>query len=154
MDPQVARVSSVISYEAASAYDLEQLVLLRVEAMRESLERLGRFDEARARERFASGFEPARTRHVLVDGRRVGVVVVKPHPQGLLLDHLYLRTAAQGHGVGTRVLQGVLRDADAQRCAVLVGALRGSAVNAFYVRHGFQLVNETEWDLHYRREPR
>src|SRR5437660_5430228 len=51
----------------ATADDFEALVALRIAAMRESLERIGRFDPARARERFAAGFDPARTRHVEVD---------------------------------------------------------------------------------------
>jgi len=142
-----------VTYEPATADDLDELVELRIEAMRESLERLGRFDRARARERFASGFEPACTRHVLLDGQRVGFVVVKPHPEGLLLDHLYLRTSAQGQGVGGRVLLDVLADADARRLTVLVGALRESAANGFYIRHGFQQVSEAEWDVYYRRPP-
>jgi hypothetical protein len=42
----------------AAASDRESLVLIRIEAMRESLERIGRFDPARARERLESGFVP------------------------------------------------------------------------------------------------
>lgn len=144
----------VVTYEPAAPHDLDELVELRVEAMRESLERLGRFDPARARERFASSFEPACTRHILLDGQRVGFVAVKPHPEGLLLDHLYLRTSAQGQGVGGRVLLDVLADADAQRQAVVVGALRESAANRFYIRHGFQRVSEAAWDVYYRRPAR
>jgi ribosomal protein S18 acetylase RimI-like enzyme len=143
----------VLSYEPATGDDLDELVELRIEAMRESLERLGRFDPARARERFASGFEPERTRHVLLDGHRVGFVVVKPHPGGLLLDHLYLRPNAQGRGVGSRVLADVLADAKVRGLTVLVGALRESSANAFYIRHGFQRVGEAEWDVYYRRAP-
>jgi len=154
LDPELTRAEQVISYEPAEADDLDELADLRIEAMRESLERLGRFDPARARARLSNGFEPARTLHIALNGRRVGFLVVKPHPEGLLLDHLYLRPAAQGRGVGSRVLQELLRDADAQRSAVLVGALRGSSANAFYARHGFRLVEEAEWDLYYRREPR
>lgn len=146
-------MSTVVSYEPATAHDLDELVELRIEAMRESLERLGRFEPARARERFASGFEPACTRHVLLNGQRVGFVVVKPHPEGLLLDHLYLRTGVQGQGVGTRVLLDVLADADARRLTVHVGALRESAANRFYIRHGFQQLSDTEWDVYYRRPP-
>jgi len=43
--------------------DFEALVALRIEAMRESLERIGRFDRTRARERFLNGFSPTHTRH-------------------------------------------------------------------------------------------
>lgn len=144
---------ATVSYEPATLADLDALVALRIEAMRESLERIGRFDPKRARERFAAGFEPACTRHVLVDGQRVGFVVVKQQADGLLLDHLYLRPDAQGRGVGGQVLREVLADADARRLPLHVGALRESAANGFYARHGFQQVGEAEWDIYYRREP-
>lgn len=66
-----------VGYEPATPADLDALVALRIEAMRESLERIGRFDPVRARERFAGSFDPASTRHIVLDGQRVGFVVVK-----------------------------------------------------------------------------
>jgi len=57
--------AGLIRYEAATADDAEDLVAIRIAAMRESLERLGRFDLQRARDRFLAGFEPALTRHVV-----------------------------------------------------------------------------------------
>ena len=127
---------------------------IRIAAMRESLERLGRFDPQRARERFLSAFEPALTRHVLVDGARVGFVVVRAQDDGLLLDHLYLLPQAQGGGVGAAVLADVFARADASRLPVRVGALRGSDANRFYRRHGFEPCDEGEWDIHYLRPAR
>ena len=142
-----------LGFVDAISDDLEALVALRLAAMRESLERIGRFDPARARERFASGFDPARTRHVEVDGERVGVVVVRPQGRELLLNDLYIRPGAQGGGIGTAVLARVFAEADAQGRALRVGALRDSAANRFYLRHGFRLVAQTEFDNHYLRAP-
>jgi GNAT superfamily N-acetyltransferase len=141
------------SYEPASPEDLEQLVELRIEAMRESLTAVGRFEPQRARERFSSTFEPASTRHVVIDGARVGFLVVKETSDGLLLDHLYLRPSVQGRGLGSAVLQGVFADADARGLSIHVGALKNSAANRFYERHGFVRHSETEWDVYYRRDP-
>ncbi len=142
-----------VTYEPATDDDLEALASLRIEAMRESLERIGRFDAARARERFVNGFEAEFTRHILVQGRRVGFVVVRPHPEGLLLDHLYLRVSEQGRGIGGRVLTDVIANAKRRLLPLHVGALRDSAANAFYTRHGFQRVGAGEWDVYYRRDP-
>lgn len=83
----------------AQQRDLEPLLAIRIEAMRESLERVGRFDPVRARERFASGFDASSTRHIEVAGERVGFVVLKQHLNELLLDHLYVKPAAQGAGL-------------------------------------------------------
>lgn len=132
---------------------MEHLVALRIEAMRESLERLGRFDPERARARFVIGFEPHATRHIVVAGERVGFVVVKASGEGLLLEHLYVRPQAQGRGIGSVVLLEVSAAAGAQRLALQVGALKGSAANRFYARHGFRQVGESDWDVYYRRDP-
>jgi hypothetical protein len=67
-----------VSLAPAHEHDLEQLVQVRLEAMRESLERIGRFDPERARQRFVKGFVPEHTRHVLLEGERAGFVVVAP----------------------------------------------------------------------------
>src|SRR5690349_18809771 len=108
------------------ASDAEALAALRVEAMRESLERVGRFDPARARERFLSGFMPEHTRHIEMNGDRVGFCVVKPHGGELQLDHLYVHPRRQGEGIGAAVLALLFDEADAEGLAVRVGALRES----------------------------
>jgi GNAT superfamily N-acetyltransferase len=133
--------------------DFEALLALRMAAMRESLERLGRYDAQRARERLSRGFQPQHTRHIELDGELVGFVVLLPGEDGLVLDHLYIHPSAQGLGIGSWVMADVLARADAQGLAVNVTALRHSEANRFYQRHGFVLQAESEWDLHYRRPP-
>ena len=147
-------MSEPVQLVPAKADDAEALVGLRTEAMRPSLERIGRFDAQRSRERFLSGFSPVHTRWILLGGERVGFVVVRPKDDALLLDHLYLRAECQGLGIGAAVLEAVFAEADASGQAVRVGALVGSDSNRFYARHGFVLVEQTEWDNHYVRAPR
>ena len=77
---------SPVTLVRAQQIDLDDLAAIRIEAMRESLERVGRFDPVRARERFVSGFEAHNTHHIEVSGERVGFVVVKHHPNELVLD--------------------------------------------------------------------
>ena len=131
--------------------DFEELAELRIASMRESLERVGRFDPARARERLRSSFSPEHTRFIEYDGVRVGFYAVRPSPEGLRLDHLYVHPSFQNRGIGAGVLKTILADADVQGRDVLVGALKESASNRFYQRHGFALTAEGEWDNYYVR---
>lgn len=117
--------------------------------MRESLERIGRFDPARARERFLSGFSPEQTRHILFENTKAGFVAVKPIKDGLLLDHLYVKPEHQGKGIGAAVLSEVFAQASTAKCSVRVGALRESKSNHFYAQHGFVLVEQAEFDNYY-----
>jgi GNAT superfamily N-acetyltransferase len=135
----------------ASEDDFDALLSLRMAALRESLQRLGRFDPQRARERLSRAFEPAHTRHILVDGERVGFVVLLPRGDHLVLDQLYIAPQAQGQGVGSWVMCQVLADADRLRLPVRVAALQLGDANRFYLRHGFEPQHEDGWDRHYLR---
>jgi GNAT superfamily N-acetyltransferase len=143
--------TGAIQFAVAMPSDRDALASLRVEAMRESLERVGRFDPVRARERFLAGFVPEQTRHIVVDGERVGFFVVKGHAQGLLLDHLYVHPRYQRRGIGAAVLSQVFAEADSSGLSVRVGALRESESNEFYTRHGFIQVEQGEFDNYYVR---
>ena len=138
--------SMTIALIAAHEDDAEQLVALRIAAMRDSLARIGRFDPQRARERFLSGYSPAHTRHIEAGGQRVGFVVARLKAEGLLLDHLYIRPGSQGQGIGAIVLARIIDEARLQGMPLRVGALRGSDSNRFYQRHGFKLVAQEEFD--------
>ena len=140
-----------VAYSFATRSDAGALVVMRIEALRESLERIGRFDPVRVRERFLSGFSPKHTRHIHLGAELVGFFVVKPHEQGLLLDHLYVHPSHQGKGIGAAVMSCVFSEAEAKGCSVRVGALRGSASNRFYAKRGFVLVEQGEFDNYYVR---
>ena len=141
-------------FSSVDASDAEELASLRVEAMRESLERIGRFDAMRARSRFLDIFSAEHTRAIVLNGERVGFFVVRPQGETLLLDHLYVSPSHQNRGIGAAVLQMVFAIADEGGRIVRVGALRGSDSNRFYARHGFDLVQETEFDNYYLRKGR
>ncbi len=147
----MTRTLPTIRFAGAQADDAEALVALRIEAMRDSLERIGRFDPERARARFLDRFSPADTRHIEHEGQRVGFVVTRVQCDALLLDHLCIRPASQGKGIGSALILQVIAEADALGLPLRVGALRESEANRFYQAHGFELVAQEEFDNHYLR---
>lgn len=146
-------MSPTVRFAPATADDADALVALRIAAMRESLERIGRFDPTRARERFLAGFAPECTRHILQGDVRIGFYVLKASDDGqqLLLDHLYIQPGHQGQGVGAAVLGHIFAEADVRGLPLRVGALRDSDSNRFYARYGFVLVEQAEFDNYYVR---
>ena len=143
----------ILEFEAAFPEHLDELVRIRIAAMRDSLTRVGRFDPDRAKERFESGFNPEYTRFINFGGLRVGFVVVKPEGDGLRLDHLYIEPDYQGRGIGGNVLQTIFSTADRLGLPISVTGLRDSDSNSFYQSHGFKYQDETEWDINYIRMP-
>lgn len=131
--------------------DFDELADIRVAAMRESLERVGRFDPVRARERLRGTFSPEHTWFVLFEGIKVGFYAVRPDREGMQLDHLYILPSHQKRGIGGAVMQAITDEADKRGLVILTGALKGSGSNRFYQRCGFALVREGEWDNYYAR---
>lgn len=143
---------SRLSLQPVDSSDFEAMLALRIDAMRPSLERVGRFDAARSRERLSAGFVVPYMHHIVLDGdQRIGFVTLKPEDSDALrLDHLYLRTGFQGLGIGEWVLEWAKSQARAQQLDIKLTALVKSDANRFYLRHGFVLEGEEGVDLHYR----
>lgn len=122
---------------AARAEDVEAVAELRALVMRADLERLGRYDEHRVRQRLRDAFTTRYTSLVMAGGEFAGCVTVRPAADGKLLEHFYLTPHHQGRGLGSAVLRAVLEDADREGVAVRLNVLRGSAARRLYERHGF-----------------
>ncbi len=130
--------------------DFEALLVLRLAAMQPSLQAIGRFDPERARARLAASYQPAITRWIVRAGQRIGFLACHRQDDHYYLDHFYLLPSQQGQGVGSAVLRQLQAEAAAQGMPIKLGALRGSAANRFYQRHGFVPTHEEEWDIYYR----
>ena len=133
--------------------DAESLADLRVQAMRESLVAVGRFDPDRARRRFLDTFHPEHTLAIELQGTRVGFYVLTAQPNHLALDHLYLAPSAQGRNIGTIVIEYIKRRSTETGLPIKLGALRESRSNGFYQSHGFRQIGEAEFDIFYEWAP-
>ncbi|MBI3729165.1 MAG: GNAT family N-acetyltransferase [Burkholderiales bacterium] len=139
--------------EPCTLDDAAHLAGIRVLAMRPSLERIGRFDAERARQRLLVNFAAEFTRLIKLDGVLAGFLVLRPQDNDLLLDHFYLHPDFQQRGLGSEAIELVLSEADALGKIIHVGALRDSEANRFYLRHGFVLREVAEFDNYYLRFP-
>ena len=151
--PTRAALSDIVTFSAVSTTDFDELVALRIAAMRASLEHVGRFDPERARERLRKSFYPEHSEFIVIDGQRVGFYTFRPAEDGFYLDHLYVHPSHQSRGVGSHVLHHLISQSDARQFPVHLGALRDSPSNRFYRRHGFTQATEDEWDIYYIRLP-
>ncbi|MFJ7959713.1 GNAT family N-acetyltransferase [Streptomyces sp. NPDC096319] len=136
--------------------DVEPMAELRAEVMRPDLERLGRYDEHRVRQRLRDGFSPRHTSVIELDGSLAGCVTVRPYEdgEGLYLEHFYLAPGTRGRGLGTAVLRELLGRADAEGVPVRLVVLQGSAARRLYEREGFRFESEDPVDVTLVRTPR
>ncbi|MFG3441590.1 GNAT family N-acetyltransferase [Nonomuraea sp. NPDC047897] len=137
----------------ADLADVEAVAELRATVMRPDLERLGRFDEHRVRQRLRDSFSPRHTSVIVADGAFAGCVAVRPAEDGRWLEHFYLDPALQGLGIGSAVLRTLLRRTDADGVPVRLNVLRGSAARRLYERHGFTVEAQDPIDVYMLRRP-
>ena len=146
-------MDAAIQFVPCRTEHFEEMLRIRIDAMRPSLERLGRFDVARARARLERSFYPEDSEFIVVAREVVGYYTLRPAPDGLHLEHFYLLPSAQARGIGSFVLRRLLQRADQGGLPIFLGALKQSPANRFYVRHGFVANDESEWDIHYVYRP-
>ncbi|WP_328748278.1 GNAT family N-acetyltransferase [Streptomyces sp. NBC_00285] len=134
--------------------DVEAIAEVRAVVMRPDLERLGRFDEHRVRQRFRDAFVVPHTSVIVAEGRFAGCVALRPAEDALWLEHFYLAPEVQGRGLGSAVLRTLLTRTDADGEPVRLNVLQGSAARRLYERHGFTVETEDPVDVFMMREPR
>ncbi|MEU5783446.1 GNAT family N-acetyltransferase [Micromonospora lupini] len=137
----------------ASAADVEAVAELRSVVLRADLERLGRYDEQRVRQRLRDGFAPAHTWLIEVGGVFAGCVSLRPAEDAHWLEHFYLAPRLQGGGIGAAVLRELLDRCDRDGTRVRLNVLRGSPARRLYERHGFTVESEDPVDVFMVREP-
>ncbi|MEU8981379.1 GNAT family N-acetyltransferase [Streptomyces sp. NPDC048309] len=138
----------------AEPADVEAIAELRAVVMRPDLERLGRFDEYRVRQRLRDSFSPHHTSVILADGAFAGCVTLRPAEDGRWLEHFYLAPAIHGRGLGSAVLRALLDRTDADGVLVRLNVLQGSAARRLYERHGFTVETQDPIDIFMVRLPR
>jgi GNAT superfamily N-acetyltransferase len=134
------------SLRAAVDSDGQWIAELRARVLRPDLERLGRFDPDRVRQRFLSAFDPVVTQVVLVGGQEAGSIAVRPDEGSLWIEHFYLRSDYQGRGIGSLVLRRELDAAEGDR-PFRLNVLQGSRAQALYERHGFVVERQDAVDV-------
>jgi len=138
---------------ATEPADVEVIAELRAMVMRADLERLGRFDERRVRQRLRDSLSWQYTSIIEVDRELAGCVTVRPAQEGQWLEHFYLAPQHQGRGLGSAVLREVLARIDAQGVSLRLNVLQGSAAQRLYERHGFVVEAEDPIDVYMVRPP-
>jgi len=133
--------------------DFEPLLALRVDVMREHLERVFRYDPERARGVFREHFHEPGLRLIVADGVTIGCVGFRIGTGEIKLDSFYLDRRFHNTGLGTVILKVLLAEADVLDLPVRLEVLNGSKAVRFYLRHGFVKLSEDAVEGTYERPP-
>ena len=129
----------------------EPLLALRIEVMREHLERVFRYEPERARRIFREHFDEPGMRLILTGEDLAGCVGFRIGAEEIKLDSFYLQRQHHNTGLATTILKVLLAEADALRRPIRLEVLTGSKADRFYLRHGFVKLSEDAIEGEYER---
>jgi ribosomal protein S18 acetylase RimI-like enzyme len=141
-----------IAQRPATQDDLPFLFRLRRATMETHMRASGvdTSDDAH-RARILHGFEHARI--LERDGAPIGLLKLHRGEHGWDLLQIQLDPTLHGQGVGRRILEDILAEADAARVAVTLGVLKANPARRLYERLGFVQVGEDAHEYRMRRDP-
>lgn len=130
----------------ATEDDYDFLYRLHAATIREAVEAtFGGWDEAFQQARFEEHFQPEVRQIIVVEGRDVGVLQVEEREGHVFLGLIEVAPEMQNRGLGTRVINAVLAQAQARGKAVRLHVLKGNpGARRLYERLGFVVVEERE----------
>ena len=140
-------------FRNATEEDFEPLLAIRIDVMREHLERVFRYKPSRARRIFREHFAEPGLRAITIGDELVGCVGFRKGDGEIKLDSFYLDRRLHGGGLGSNILKVLLAEADAAGLPVRLEVLTGSKADRVYLRHGFAKLKEDEIEGHYERPP-
>ena len=129
----------------------EPLLALRIEVMREHLERVFRYEPSRARRVFREHFDEPGLRLILIGEAIAGCVGFRIGAEEIKLDSFYLARPFHNAGLGTTILKVLLAEADTIGLPISLEVLTGSKADRFYLRHGFVKLREDAIEGRYER---
>jgi GNAT superfamily N-acetyltransferase len=144
-------VSPAWRFGPAGEADFEPLLALRIDVMREHLERVFRYDPERARRVFREHFQEPGLRLILADDATIGCVGFRVGTAEIRLDSFYLDRRHHGTGLGSAILKVLLAEADTLGLPIRLEVLTGSRADRFYLRHGFVKLSEDAIEGTYER---
>lgn len=142
-----------LTLHPALAADEYFLFELRKATMTGHLTRVGApADDAAHRARLLHRYDAAQV--IAIDGTPAGLLKAHRTDTEWVVIQIQILPALQGRGIGERVLNRVLRAADADALPVTLKVIKGNPAKRLYDRLGFEIVGEDEAQFHMRRAAR
>jgi GNAT superfamily N-acetyltransferase len=101
---------------------------------------------------FRQQWNPAQVRIIMLDDADVGWVQTMREDQELLVAQMFVDSPAQRKGVGTEVMNRVIREATALNLAVRLSVVRINPARRLYERLGFRVTHEDDRKFYMKRE--
>jgi ribosomal protein S18 acetylase RimI-like enzyme len=129
---------------AAKADDFEFVFQLNKANMRGYVEQLRGWDDEAERADMRRHFQPGAEQIIVFDGQDIGRLAVTRHPDRIDLRHIELLPQYQRQGIGTAIIQALLREARQAHLPATLMVLKLNPAQRLYERLGFRTVEQID----------
>ena len=133
-----------IDLRPAREDDFDFLWQLHRDELQEYVAAIWGWDEGWQLDRFREHFDPGKREIILYQGQTAGTVGVEWQVDALYLAYIAINSAYQGRGLGTAILQRLIREAGERELPLTLTVLRGNPAKRLYERLGFVVTKESE----------
>ncbi|MGB6686705.1 MAG: GNAT family N-acetyltransferase [Terracidiphilus sp.] len=123
---------------------------LYFETMRWAIEHHFGWDETRQEASFAEWFKPEEVSIITTDGTDVGWIQQRQERDAIFLGSIYILPAMQRKGIGTHVIEGLLKQAEQRSQTVTLAVMKINPALNLYERLGFRITHEDDYKLYMR----
>jgi GNAT superfamily N-acetyltransferase len=120
--------------------------------MRGMIEHLFGWDQTREDRNFAGFFRVEEVRIIIADGQDVGWIQEQVEDRTINLGSLYVMPAMQRRGIGTKILDILLRRAADQSKAMTLAVVKINPTRYFYEKRGFRITHEDQHKFYVRAD--
>ena len=97
-------------------------------------------------------FKVEEVRIIIADGQDVGWIQEQVEDRTINLGSFYVMPAMQGRGIGTKVLDILLRRAADQSKAITLAVVKINPARYFYEKRGFRITHEDQHKFYMRAD--
>ncbi|MBN1284820.1 MAG: GNAT family N-acetyltransferase [Anaerolineae bacterium] len=133
-----------VSLRAATDADYDFVYNVQKTTMWEYVEQVWGWDEDAQQMRFRGRFDPAKNQIVVMEGTDIGVFAAEHRKDDIFLAKIYILPQYQGRGIGTRLIESLLKEASEAGKPVALRVLKVNPARRLYERLGFEAVGEDE----------
>lgn len=139
----------MISFRNAGAADFDLIFEIKKHSIKPYVEKIWGWDEGVQLNHHTRDFAPDHIRVILNDDREIGILDVVETADSICINSILIHETAQGNGVGTQIVSGIIQQANQRNKAVQLQVFKiNHRAKKLYEKLGFVICGQT--DIHYQ----
>lgn len=97
--------------------------------------------------KFKEYYDPKKISIIQVNGKDIGLLKIDYFENHIYLADIQLNSRYQGKGIGSRILNTLIKDSEYTQRPIRLKVLKGNRARELYERHGFKLKEELKHNV-------